>query len=434
MGCSFGTNFLDFSASVVTIMMLKTANSMLKTANSGPGGGHSGRFDGALWVDRNQMKDTFRTLLLGAAYLSTIAGTGCSEPSKPLPEPLPPAIVGEDDQFAFGGLRPIYVDEANLYFSYTATDYFGDSLGKGPARGLYRVPVLGGEPSLVLEGKVTHGRREGDNLVVTAHAGDSAMLATIPLDGSDLTVQVLTDAQSVASVVSSGHTFVLSSDWADHGKMAITRLATAQEDEQSFAVREGVYLDEGAFYASGGYLYWSEREYWNPVRIADDLSQQEPEDLVCPTLNDVPIYGDTSEEKQTRLLGVISDEVFGLYLVKSFFKTGGTYDNGDPKGYTDFGGGAIFTVGADLSATRLVATDVTQAVIVGDAIFGQNKNGKMVSIDPTTGETTTLIGRSRRFDFFNVLVANNETLFFSDSCFADEAVDCAIRSVSLAKE
>jgi hypothetical protein len=337
----------------------------------------------------------------------------------------PPAIVGVDDPFYDGRLEPLFADDKNLYFEFQEVET-SDFDSTVVSSGIYRIDIASGESFLLVDGFARHVRRDGDALTLVTEQAGEAMLTTIPLDESEPSSVVLADPNSVSSVQSGEFTFVIADN---SGTMSITRLATDSEPAITGPVRDFAFV-EPHIYAVDGYLHW--RESSGFFRISDDLSGA-VEQMQKADFTDVPFYGYVEDSSQ-RLLGVIEGEVYGLYYSTGFVETGGSWSNGDPKGYSGFGGGAIYTLTPDGGSPVVVAADIVQATIVDGLIYAQTKDLDLVRVDPETGATTLLEGLqggAREISHFETLTANAEYLFYSDYSPAIGNKD-VIRQVSLA--
>ena len=156
------------------------------------------------------------------------------------------------------------------------------------------------------------------------------------------------------------------------------------------AVNRGDYDSyTNSFYASEGSLYWVHIN--GIMRLAADGSESEATWLdSAGDWSAFDLRGYT-ENTERWVLGVQGGALFALRNDETFVETGGSWSNGDPKGTTGFGGGALYTIAADDEPQgRLVRGDIQTAVLAGDAIYAQTIEGVVERIDPNTGEGTPI--------------------------------------------
>ena len=314
----------------------------------------------------------------------------------------PATIIGDSDPFSKSFLIPKYADSNHLYFFAHKPDYILSD--EAAVDGLYRLPLAGGEPTLLLKTSKARTMRRGEtDLLITSLDDSTAKLTRIPLDGSEVTSQTLPDQHTRIALEANGSTYVLANDL----ETSISRRSKDGELEKTFRMSARSYLRYNSFYASNGFLYWLEDV---PLRISDDLKGQTPEQLTRPAPEDIPLSG-TVESTHHYLLGVINNEVYGVAYHTSFFETGGSWSNGDPKGYSGFGGGAIYTITLN-TAPRVIEVGIKKAIIVGTRILAQKENGDLIFIDPSSGKITSIDATPSVGLFLKTIVASEERLFY----------------------
>jgi hypothetical protein len=333
--------------------------------------------------------------------------------------PPPPAIISDADGFP-GSLTPRYADDDRLYFHYNPREpYDPDAVIGRPPGGIYVQPLPEGEPSLVLECIASRARVEGETLEMIALVNDSRSLVQIPLgDPSPESVIAapLFEPNIEDSLRWQGDLYILSSDAALRGRTRIIRVGETEADsEVVFQKSREIYDTE--FFATSEHFYWREERDGKVMRWPVGSEAEEELEIVSDLAYQTPYEGEFFD-LELRLLGVIGDELLVSVYVRNVVVTG-QWSNGDDIEEYDFAGGSILAVPADPSKTRVVAGEIRDAVIVGDTLYGLDRQKDLYRIDAGSGEKTLLLGTP---ELVSGAAANSDFLYYADNGNSSTAI------------